>query len=112
MSQQVKSALIIGIIPAILEGLLIYFFDSKASKWVIIESMFFWYSAAMIIYLIELPISELVKSILFSLVLATPWFIQEVFIFNNLDHLLPLIISSGIMGLIIGLISKKLKKRA
>lgn len=110
MNVKVKNAVIVGLIPAILEGLLIHFADPTTSNWVLIQSILFWFGCGFVVSLIDIGFNKIVSCILLTVLLNLPWYIALSIGNDKLDHLVPLIISSIIMGLVIGLVSKKLNK--
>ena len=106
---KIKNAVLTGLVPAILEGLLIYFADPNATQWIFIQSILFWFSCGFVVYLINLGSNKIISSILLTVFLNLPWYISLSISIGKYEHLAPLVISSLIMGLIIGLTSKKLK---
>jgi membrane protein implicated in regulation of membrane protease activity len=105
-----KNAFIVGMIPAILEGLLIHFADPTASNWILIQSILFWFSCGFVVYLIDFGINKIISCILLTVLLNLPWYISLSIGSGKIEHLVPLIVSSIVMGLIIGLVSKRLNK--
>jgi hypothetical protein len=110
MNAKIKNAIIVGLIPAILEGLLIHFADPTTSNWILIQSILFWFSCGFVVYLIDVGITKIISCIIFTVLLNLPWYISLSIGNGKSEHLVPLIISSIIMGLVIGLVSKKLNK--
>jgi hypothetical protein len=105
------NAILTGLIPAVLEGLLIYFTASETNVWILIQSVLFWFSCGFVISLIEIGKSKILTSVLLTLLLNIPWFIALTIVANHPEHFIPLIISSLIMGIIIGLSSLWLHKK-
>jgi hypothetical protein len=58
MKVKIKNAVIVGLIPAILEGLLIHFADPTTSNWVLIQSILFWFSCGFVVYLIDIGLNK------------------------------------------------------
>ncbi|MDF1612566.1 hypothetical protein [Stygiobacter electus] len=110
MNVKIKNAIIVGLIPAILEGLLIHFADPTTGNWVLIQSILFWFSCGFVVYLIDIGLNKIISCILLTVLLNLPWYISLSIGSGKLEHLAPLFISSIIMGLVIGLVSKKLNK--
>ncbi|EMJ95733.1 hypothetical protein [Leptospira alstonii] len=104
-----RNALSIGTVCAVLEGLLVFFADPTASRWVLIQSMLFWFSCGCIVTLAETGLPKTIGSILLTELLNLPWFIALVVIPKQYSHLLPLIVASLIFGVIIGFLNKALK---
>ncbi|MBA3705147.1 MAG: hypothetical protein H0W84_04415 [Bacteroidetes bacterium] len=110
MNRKIKNAIIVGLIPATLEGLLIYFADPNTGSWILIQSILFWFSCGFVVYLIDLGINKIVSCILMTVLLNIPWYISLSIGSGKPEHLVPLIVSSIVMGLIIGVVSKRLNK--
>lgn len=108
---KIRNAILVGLVPAILEGLLIHFADPKTNHWVLIQSIIFWFGCGFVCYLIDLFKSKLLTSLLITILLCLPWFIALSIVDNKPEHLLPLIIASIVMGLIIGIVSLQLNKK-
>jgi hypothetical protein len=112
MNAKIKNAIIVGLIPAILEGLLIHFADPTTGNWVLIHSILFWFSCGFVVYLIDVGINKIISCILLTVFLNIPWYISLSIANGKIEHLVPLIISSIVMGLLIGLVSAKLNKKS
>ena len=108
MNVKIKDAIIVGMLPAVLEGLLIHYADPTTSNWILVQSILFWFTCGFTVYLIEVGLHKVISGILFTVFLSLPWYIAEPVSKNKPEHLLPLIMTSIIMGLLIGLLSKKL----
>ncbi|MGB4820242.1 MAG: hypothetical protein WBP33_14125 [Saprospiraceae bacterium] len=108
---KLRNATIIGLVPAFLEGLLIYFADPKTDHWVLIQSVTFWFSCGFVVYLVEIGTKKIPTSILFTLILNIPWYIALTVVANKPDHLVPLIVSSIVMGAVIGFFSVWINKK-
>jgi hypothetical protein len=107
---KIRNAIIVGLIPATLEGLLIYFADPLAGRWILIQSMLFWFSCGFVVYLIDFGYKRILTSVLLTILLNIPWYIALTVVANKPEHLIPLIISSLIMGTIIGIATSRLDK--
>lgn len=107
---KIRNACLVGIVPAILEGLLIYFTDPSASNWVLVQSILFWFGCGFAVYLVDIGSSKILNSMLMTVLLNLPWYIALTIVANKPEHLIPLIVASLIMGAIIGLVSIWLKK--
>ena len=107
---KIRNAILVGIVPAVLEGLLIHFADPATNKWVMMQSVIFWCGCGYVCYLIDLFKSKLLTSLLMTILLCLPWYIALSIVDNKPVHLLPLIISSIVMGIIIGIASSVLNK--
>lgn len=105
-----RNAVIVGLIPATLEGLLIYFADPLAGKWILTQSMLFWFSCGFVVYLIDFGSKRILTSILLTILLNIPWYIALTVVANKPEHLIPLIVSSLIMGAIIGFLTSRLDR--
>jgi hypothetical protein len=110
-SLKIRNAIIVGAIPAILEGLLVYFADPLVGKWVLIQSILFWFSCGFVVSLADIGYRRIPVSILLTVLLNIPWYIALTIVANKPEHLIPLIISSIVMGTIIGYTSSRLSFR-
>jgi hypothetical protein len=108
---KIRNAVLVGIVPAILEGLLIYFADPETSNWVLVQSILFWFSCGFVVYLIDIGPKKILSSILLTVFLNIPWFIALSVVASKPDHLMPLVVASVIMGTIIGFVSSRLNRR-
>lgn len=109
MKTTIKQASVVGLLPAIIEAILIYFVEPAINKWILVQAVLFWFTCGFTVFLIDIKISEIFKSVLFTVFLNLPWYIAESVSKEKPEHLIPLIIASIIQGLVIGLLSKKLK---
>jgi hypothetical protein len=107
---KIRNACLVGIVPAILEGLLVYFADPTVSIWVLVQSILFWFGCGFVVYLIDIFPNKILGSILATVLLNLPWYIALTIVANKPNHLIPLIIASLIMGTIIGMVSRWLNK--
>jgi hypothetical protein len=108
---KIRNATIVVTIPAMIEGLLIYFADPFTGKWIFIQSVLFWFSCGFVIYLADIGSKRILISVFLTILLNIPWYIALTIVANKPEHLIPLIISSLIMGVIIGFISSRLRNR-
>jgi len=104
------NSIIVGVILGTLESLLITFGDPSASWLVLLQSIIFWFSVGVIVYISETELSQYLHSVFIVLFLNIPWYINLTIIPNKLEHLVPMIIVSVVFGLIAGFVTKKLKK--
>lgn len=107
-----KNAFLIGLILSIIEGSIIYIADSQTPALIFLQSMLFWFFCGAIVYLSNSGFSVVFHSVLWTFFLNIPWFINLAIITENYALLPPLIISSLILGLITGLLSRKLNKNS
>ncbi|MBS1506605.1 MAG: hypothetical protein JSS79_08170 [Bacteroidetes bacterium] len=105
-----RNALLVGSIPALLEGILIYVVEPTVASWLLLQAVLFWFSCGFIVHLIEVGLPALLHGIVFTVFMNIPWYIAESIGKNKPEHLLPLIIASVVMGIVIGFVSGKLKK--
>lgn len=108
---RLRNASIVGIVPAILEAILIYAVDPVVNPWIVIQACLFWFSCGFIISLLNMEIPFILKGIVFSVFMCLPWYIAESVISKKPEHFAPLIIASIIQGVIIGYLDKRLKMR-
>lgn len=111
-STKIRNAFLAGILPAILEGLLISFADPEASNWVLAQSIIFWFGCGFVVYLADIAPNKVVSSVLLTVLLNVPWYIALTVVANQPDHLIPLVIASLIMGTVIGLTSIWLNRKS
>ena len=104
-NNKLLNATIVGLVPALLEGVLIYYADSKTDHWVLAQSILFWFSCGFVLFLTEIGTKKIRTCIFLTLLLNIPWYIALVIIAKKTNHLIPLLVSSVIMGTIIGYIS-------
>ncbi len=110
--KKITQAFITGTIPAVLEGLLIHFVDPQAGNWLLLQSVLFWFSCGFVVNLAAPDKKRVLVSVLLTLLLNIPWYIALTVIAHKPEHLLPLIVSSLVMGFIIGFVSNYLSKRS
>lgn len=113
-SKKLLNAFFVGLVPAIIEGILIYSVEPKTNIWILVQAVTAWFSFGFVVYLINKGNKIILNAILFTLLLNLPWFIAETVVKNTPQHFIPLVIASIVMGAIIGFVSlqvnKKLKK--
>ncbi len=105
------NSVIIGVVLAVLEGVLIKIGDPEASKLVLLQSVIFWFSVGVIIYISNSGLSTYFHSVFITLFLNIPWYINLTIIPKELGHLPPMIFVSIIFGLIAGFLTTKLNNR-
>ena len=111
MNRKIKNAIVVGLIPAALEGVLIHFADPSADHWMLLQSILFWFGCGFVVYLIDLGINKILSCITLTIFLNLPWYISLSIGSGKPEHLIPLIVASTIFGLIIGVVSKQLDKK-
>ena len=102
--------LLAGLVPAILEFLLVYSVEPEISKWILIQVSLFWFGCGISVYKLNEKNSFLF-SIFYTLFLNSPWFIAESIAKQKPEHFLPLLLASIIQGSILAFISKKWNKQ-
>lgn len=105
---KIKRSAIVGIIPAILEGVMILSVEPTIDRWVLFQATLFWFTCGVTVHIIDLGFPRIVHGILFTVFLNLPWYIAESIVKNKTEHFLPLVIASIVFGIIIGWTSKKL----
>ncbi len=103
------NAILVGIVSSSLEGILLFFAAPELPFWNFTESILFWFTCGVIIYLSETGIPSIINGILLSVFLSLPWYISIAVIPKEYEHILPLIIQGIIFGAVIGFLVKKLK---
>lgn len=105
-----RNATIVGIIPALLEGLLVYSVEPAIDRWHLTQAVLFWFTCGFVVYLADLGLPVIANSVLLTVFLNLPWYIAEAILPQKYEHLLPLLIASIVAGAIIGLATQQLKK--
>lgn len=111
MNRKYLYASIVGIVPAILELGLVYGAEPKSSFWLLFQVSLFWFTCGFTNYFVNIKLNSVLSGIALTLFLSSPWFIAESVLQNKPGHFLPLVVASIIMGSIIGLLCKWLKKK-
>ncbi|MBI1224539.1 MAG: hypothetical protein GC192_04830 [Bacteroidetes bacterium] len=111
MSKKLSYAALVGIVPAILEFLLVYSFEPTASGWLLLQVSLYWFTCGVANYLVDLRLPQILGSILFTVFLTSPWYIAESVMQGKPEHFVPLVVASIAMGLVIGLLCKWLKRK-
>lgn len=97
----------IGLVLGFLEWLIIFASRQKAAFLIYVQSVFFWFTCGVMIGLIDLKPYYLSGPGI-ALFLCMPWFIALSIIPKQYNHLVPLVVSSLILGLIGGFIKSAL----
>jgi len=109
-SNKLINALFVGLVPAIIEGILIYSVEPNTNTWILVQAVTAWFSFGFVVYLINKGNRIILNAILLTLLLNLPWYIAETVVKNTPQHFLPLVIASIVMGAIIGFISLQVNK--
>lgn len=109
-TSNIRAAFLVGLVPATLEGLLVYFADPMVSNWVLIQSVLFWFGCGFINHVVQLGLHRMVSVLIITLMMNLPWYIALTVGANRPDHLIPLIIASVVMAIAIGAVSLRLSK--
>lgn len=91
-------AVSIGIILGFLEWVILLASRQKLQFWIYVQSVLYWFTVGVMIGIINLPIPSFVSGALIALFLTLPWFINISIIPKQYKHLLPLILSSILLG--------------
>lgn len=108
---RLTNASITGVVPAILEGILVYSVEPTVNPWVLAQACLFWFTCGFAIYLIDVEMPSILKGMIFSVFLCLPWYIAESVVAGKPEHFAPLVIASVLQGLIIGFLDRRLKMR-
>ena len=109
--QRILHSTITGIIPAILEGVLVYSVEPTINIWILFQGVLFWFTCGFVVHLINSKNHRILTSIVYTVFLNLPWYIAESIVPNKIQHLLPLFIASIVLGFVIGFVSMKLHRR-
>lgn len=105
-----RNGLLVGAVVAILEGLLLWLTDPSISLWLFIQGVSFWLFCGLVVYVAETGLPVLPSSILLTMLLNIPWYIALSIGTEKPELLFPLVVASLIFGIVIGLLSKRLKQ--
>lgn len=108
----IKKALIAGTTAAAIEGILVYASDPQTDRWVLAQSVLFWFSCGFVVSMIRVEKNKILTSVLLTMLLCLPWYIALTVVAPHPEHLLPLIVSSLVMGIVIGFLSRRLDRVA
>lgn len=108
---KIRNAAIVGFLPFVLEGILIYSVEPNTDIWLLLQAVLAWFSFGFVVYLIDKGNKVVLNSIWLTILLNIPWYIAESVVKNKLEHLAPLIIASIVMGVVIGIASKLVDKK-
>ncbi|MCE9501752.1 MAG: hypothetical protein K8R21_14820 [Leptospira sp.] len=97
---------ITGVIPATLEGILIYSVEPTISQWMVIQATLFWFTCGFVVYQLNTGENIFLISVGFTMFLNLPWYIAESIVKNKPEHFIPLVIASIVQGIIIGSLTK------
>lgn len=111
MNKTYLYASIAGIVPAMMEFFLVYLVEPNSNHWLLLQVSLFWFSCGFVNYLISLKTPLIATRIIITILLCSPWYIAESILIGKPEHFIPLVISSIVLGLIIGLLCKWLKKK-
>ncbi len=104
-----KKAAIVGLVPAVIEGILIITVEPTINPWILAQAVIFWFTCGSIITLVRTNWPIITSSILLTVFLNLPWYIAESIVKNRIEHLAPLIIASIVQGFIIGILIRRMR---
>jgi hypothetical protein len=107
---KIRNAVIVGLLPAALEGTLIFLVEPKTNSWIMIQAILAWFSFGLVVSLIPKGKRVVFNSIVLTVILNLPWYIAETVVKNTPEHFIPLFIASIVMGGIIGFATKLLDR--
>ena len=110
-STLLKNAALVGLVPALLEGILVYSVEPSINRWILLQAILFWFTCGFTTHVIEINIPRIFLGIGFTVFLNLPWYIAESIVKNKPEHFLPLVVTSIVFGAVIGWISKRLRNR-
>lgn len=97
-----------GLVPAILEAILLVSVEPDLNGWILFQSVLFWFTCGFVVFLLNFQSKILLRSLFYTVVICSPWYIAESFSKNQPDHFIPIMIASLVMGLVIGFLIKLL----
>lgn len=104
-----RNAILIGLLCALLEALLLLGTDPGIDRWVLTQSLLFWFGCGLVVYMADSGLPALLHGVLLTLLLSLPWYIVLVIAPGKLTLLPPLVIAGIVFGLLIGFLRKKLR---
>jgi len=95
-------ALLIGIVLGLLEYGILVSARQKLSVWIYIQSVLFWFTCGFMIGMVDSSLPAYLFGALLAVFLNLPWYINLSILPKQYGHLVPLIVSSIILGAVGG----------
>jgi hypothetical protein len=105
-----KNAVIVGSICAAAEAALILLADPGTDRWVLVQSLLFWFGGGLAVFMADSGLGPLLHGVVLTVLLNTPWYIALSIAPGKWAHLPPLVIASVLFGCLIGYLKKKLPR--
>lgn len=106
-----KYGFLVGAVVAALEGVLIRVAEPGIPFWVFVQSVSFWLFCGLVIHMTETGLPTILNGILLTLLLNIPWYISLSIVPGKPDTLMHLVTASLIFGMLIGLMSQRLRSK-
>ena len=95
-------AILIGLALGLLEWGILVSARQKLGAWIYIQSILFWFTCGFMIGMVEAPLPAYLLGALLAVFMNLPWYINISIIPKQYGHLVPLIVSSILLGAVGG----------
>lgn len=109
-SHDLRRAAVVGLVPAALECALLLGVEPGLERWHLAQAVSFWFTCGFVVHLAAPAGAPLLRAVLLTMLLCMPWHIVEAIRPGQLDHLAPLVVASAVFGLVIALVSRRLRR--
>lgn len=107
----IRHAALVGLALALVEGLLLYLAEPGGSRWVLLQSVSFWFGCGCVLHLLHLVPNRWLSALLVCLLLNIPWYIALTVVAGHMEHLLPLLMATLLMSGLGAWLSQRLHRR-
>lgn len=97
------TAVVAGMVAAIAEGCILTIAGSE-TRLTILQSMLAWFACGLVVSLANTRLPVLIESLLLTWLINAAWIVALSYNGGKPEHMLPLVVASGAMGLLIGLV--------
>ncbi|WP_419903128.1 hypothetical protein [Kiloniella sp.] len=104
--------LILGLVIGVIDCGLFAASGMPLTPPVIISALVFWTAVGWVIHSVTIPLPSILKGLVVSLFLNTPWIIEFVFVQELSDMLIPMLSVATIFGVLLGLTSGIINKKS
>ncbi len=98
----ILKAVLIGIVLGLMELGIIFSARQKLDFWIYVQSALFWFTCGFMIGIVDSPLPAYVLGAILAVFLNLPWYINISIIPKQYSHLVPLIVSSILLGAVGG----------
>lgn len=96
------NAILIGIALGLLELGILVSARQKIDAWIYVQSLLFWFTCGFMIGMVESPLPAYLLGAMLAVFMNLPWYINISIIPKQYGHLVPLIVSSILLGAVGG----------